>query len=247
MFRVGVGCRLLVLALLLGVINFPLVWGFILVFSIAIALGKLHRTKNSGDTGRARPRAGMDTAYPMVFWRSVALSVLFLFFGAALNTQLTNLFPVSSLEVRPSYESTLAVGHCFSRRFLNKTAVGAGPNSFGEQWLLRKPTEVNQSAFWNIDFNVGFSTLMTALRSVGFLGLIAWLVPLLLVFAGHRAVDPALCVWERGQGGCRWRLLLEACFFFQHWCSMYQAKTCTSRVCTLGRDLRFSLAARAGG
>jgi tetratricopeptide (TPR) repeat protein len=49
---------------------------------------------------------------------------------------------------------------------------------------LHKPTEVNQTQFWNVDFNVGFSTLVTALGTVGFLGLIAWLVPLALVLAG---------------------------------------------------------------
>src|SRR5262249_48905726 len=64
---------------------------------------------------------------------------------------------------------------------VGQVLVGSGPNTFGEQWLLHKPSDVNQSAFWNLDFNVGFSTFITALGSVGLLGVIAWLVPLILV------------------------------------------------------------------
>jgi tetratricopeptide (TPR) repeat protein len=62
--------------------------------------------------------------------------------------------------------------------------VGTGPNTFGEEWDALRPSAVNQSDFWDLDFNVGFSTFITALGSVGLFGLVGWLVPLLLVLAG---------------------------------------------------------------
>ena len=120
-------------------------------------------------------------------WFSVAaalVSILFLFFGSSLNTGLTGIFPVSSLEVRPSYASTLGIIDAARAGSFERMIVGTGPNTFGQEWLLHKPAEVNSSAFWSLDFNVGFSTFITALGTVGLLGILAWLVPLLLVLAG---------------------------------------------------------------
>ena len=39
---------------------------------------------------------------------------------------------------------------------------------------------MNQSVFWNLDFSVGYSNFITALGSVGLVGALAWLVPLVL-------------------------------------------------------------------
>lgn len=182
LLRIGAGAGCVVLAILLGVVNFPLIWGLILAFSVAVALIKFITQKVSLQE-EASPEQALLRRLPWFSGTAALISLGFLFFGAAFNVGLTNFFPVSSLEVRPSYESTLAVGGSEGSSFA-RLLIGSGPNSFGEQWLLNKPTEVNQTQFWNIDFNVGFSTLVTALSTVGFLGLIAWLVPLALVFAG---------------------------------------------------------------
>jgi tetratricopeptide (TPR) repeat protein len=46
---------------------------------------------------------------------------------------------------------------------------------------MHKPQSVNASLFWNLDFAVGFSWVLTALGTVGLLGVLAYLVPLILV------------------------------------------------------------------
>lgn len=188
---VGIGFLALV-ALLLGVINFSLVWGMVLGFSIALGLVVFFvRRSQESLSQEVVPASVPSTQIGRAPWFAVAgvvVSLLFLFFGGALNTRLTNLFPVSSLEVRPSYTSTLDI--------INKTRstplqllVGTGPNTFGEYWLLNKPPGVNQTQFWSLDFNVGFSTVLTALGSVGLFGVLAWLIPLILVLVGFlRAV-----------------------------------------------------------
>jgi len=182
-FRVGAAIGCAVLAVLLGVINFPLIWGLLLAFCVALALVKFITEKVPESQGETSEQAWLRRL-PWFSGIVALVAVVFLFFGTAFNTGLTSIFPVSSLEVRPSYESTLGVGSAVRGSSFGRLLVGSGPNSFGEQWLLHKPSEVNQSPFWNVDFNVGFSTLVTALQTVGLLGLLAWLVPLILVLAG---------------------------------------------------------------
>jgi tetratricopeptide (TPR) repeat protein len=171
--RAGVAGVGLVLAVLLGIINFTLVWALLLVFALGLGVVAFlsGRAQEAGELGRLP-----------VFSAVVAVvAALFLFFGQSFNVGLTSVFPVSSLEVRPSYASTMDINAASRGGAVSRLFFGAGPNSFGQQWLLHKPAEVNQSAFWNVDFNVGFSALSTAFGMVGIVGLLAWLIPLVLV------------------------------------------------------------------
>jgi tetratricopeptide (TPR) repeat protein len=180
-WRIVVGIALAGLAVLLGIINFSLVWGLVLAFSVVLAVVQF-LLQRSGALADAAPAHWMRR----LPWFSIAaalVSILFLFFGSSLNTNLTNLFPVSSLEVRPSYSSTLTIIDAARAGSFQHMLLGTGPNTFGEEWLLHKPAEVNQSSFWNLDFNVGFSTFITALGTVGLLGVLAWLIPFILVLA----------------------------------------------------------------
>lgn len=169
--RAAATAGLFALLALLAFINFSLVWALLLCGALVVgAIGYLS----------ARGEGGM----PILSAITVALAGLFLIFGATFNTTLTNIFPVSSLEVRPSAGTTFdIISHSYNGS-LPRFLIGMGPNTFAQHWMLHKPAEVNQSQFWSLDFNVGFSTLTTALLSVGVLGLLAWLLPLFLVLAG---------------------------------------------------------------
>src|SRR3989344_936278 len=171
--RVVTAGFLVVLAVLLGVINFALVWGLILGFSLALALVKFISQKKA----RGQSNDPYANASPSIIpWYALAMSaiaVIFLFLGTSFNTAVTSIFPVSSLDViNASHEGSV-----------KEILIGSGPNTFGDVWLAYKPAEVNQTPFWSLDFNVGFSTLLTAFGSVGFLGAVAWLIPLFLVLA----------------------------------------------------------------
>ncbi len=175
-------CAALVLVLL-GIINFSLVWAFLLAGSIAIAIIKFLTMRRA----QAAEGAPVLTTAKKVPWFAVAgivISTTFLLFGSAFNSGLTKIVPVSSLEVRPSFTSTLDVIGKAREGSLGRALIGTGPNTYGNSWIMHKPAEVNQSLFWNLDFNVGFSTFVTAFGTVGLLGILAWLVPLLLVVLG---------------------------------------------------------------
>jgi len=176
--RIGSGVLAVALVVLLGFINFSLVWGMMLAAAVIVAILKfiIHRGME-GESAFSWYRA------PWASLMVATVAILFLFFGTAINGALTSAFPVSSLEVRPSYSSTMDIINAARGGALSRTIIGTGPNTFGQEWLLHKPASVNLSAFWNLDFNVGFSTVVTALGTAGLLGVIGWLVPLLLVLA----------------------------------------------------------------
>ncbi len=74
--------------------------------------------------------------------------------GSTFNAGLTKLFPVSSLEVCPSWSATTQViGSAHNGNF-ERVLVGTGPSTFTQEWLAYKTAEVNQSQFWNLDFNI---------------------------------------------------------------------------------------------
>ncbi len=162
---------LIALVALLAFINFALVWALLLCG--ALIVGTITYLTARGE-GRIPVLSGVVAT----------LAGLFLIFGATFNTTLTNIFPVSSLEVRPSASTTFDIVSQSYDGSLSRFLIGMGPNTFAQHWMMHKPAEVNQTQFWSLDFNVGFSTLATALLSVGVLGLLAWLMPLFLVLGG---------------------------------------------------------------
>jgi tetratricopeptide (TPR) repeat protein len=161
--------------LLLAIIHFPLVWTFLLVFCVLLGLWSFVVKRGSE----------RRTIWSLVPWLPVSGALLFgvlLLWGSVVNSGLTDkIFPVSSLEVRPSFSSTVGIIKDSHGSSVQRFFVGTGPDTFGNQWLLHKPLSVNQSPFWNLDFNVGFSVFMTALGTVGLLGALAWMVPAILV------------------------------------------------------------------
>lgn len=216
--RILIGAGIAALALLLAVVNFSVVWAFILAGSIALAIVKFLTQKAEepmyAEIGASGPAA--QAMLERVPWWSVGgavAAVVFLFAGPLVNTQLTRIFPVSSLEVRPSYQSTLQIVDDARGGSFKRLIAGTGPNTFGDSWLAHKPAEVNQSAFWSLDFNVGFSMLLTVLGTVGFLGVLAWLIPLGLVLAGlMRAVR--LRVLSREEKVVATTISLATLFFY---------------------------------
>lgn len=166
---------------LLGFVNFSLAWALLLVGALVVGLMSFMR--NRSEEGEAQAAQGLVARIPWFAVAAAILSIVFMAWGPFFNTSLTSVFPVSSLEVRPSYETTTKALTAVREGSFSRALIGMGPNTFGEIWLAQKPPEVNQSAFWSLDFNVGYSTLTTALGTVGFLGALMWVLPFILVIA----------------------------------------------------------------
>lgn len=180
--RIVAWCSTAVLVLFLALVQFPLVWGLVLGASIALGLWSFVSSQRTHEHSKV-----VTTRIRTLPWLPIAaavISILFLLWGAAVQGGLVKVFPVSSLEVRPALSTTLDIVRMSHGSSFKRFLVGTGPETFGDDWFLYKPAEINQSQYWNLNFNAGYSTFSTALGSVGIVGILIWLLPLLLVLLG---------------------------------------------------------------
>ncbi len=122
-------------------------------------------------------------------YHSIALCVIALaliFLGKPLSNWVNNTFNINQLEVRPSLASTTDI---LKNTLKTQPILGAGPNHFVNQWLKFRPAEVNNSLFWNTDFNYGIGLIPTFFVTLGLLGAIVWLAFLVLfLILGYKAI-----------------------------------------------------------
>jgi tetratricopeptide (TPR) repeat protein len=118
----------------------------------------------------------------------VVLSLVFVIFGRSgsfLNQKISNLNSragVSNLEVRPSWTGTWTIVRQAlvekgeKRPAIVSTLVGVGPNQFAYEWAKYKPLGVNETMFWNVDFNAGVGLLPSMMVGTGLLGMAFWIL-----------------------------------------------------------------------
>ena len=81
-------------------------------------------------------------------------------------------FKVTNIDVRPSFSATLGI----SKAVLSQDSLlGSGPNTFGRDWLVYKPIDVNSTPFWATSFPFGIGFIPTQIASTGLLGSILWI------------------------------------------------------------------------
>ena len=79
-------------------------------------------------------------------------------------------------EVSPSFKTTLALGREIFKEGIKETILGSGPGTFGLNWSRYRSSAINQTQFWNIRFNQGFSWLTTLLSTVGVAGILVFIL-----------------------------------------------------------------------
>lgn len=163
---------LLVSLFFLVLINFSTVWWVVGFFALATFV---YSVISGNDT-----EGGISFTSLLV----LAIAIIILFFGS--GGYLANQFNTSFIDVRPSWESTVDIGKVV---YSDNPIFGSGPNTFDKQWLLNKPTEINETVFWNIDFNRGIGFIPTSFITTGLIGVIAWTIFfLMLLFSGFRSL-----------------------------------------------------------
>ncbi len=86
--------------------------------------------------------------------------------------QIRDRLGVPIFEVRPSWRGTWGLA---SKTLTKDPLLGVGPNNFVTEWVKSKPSSVNNSYFWNIDFRYGIGLIPSLLVTTGILGVLAWL------------------------------------------------------------------------
>ncbi len=92
-------------------------------------------------------------------------------------------------DVRLTPVATYAVGSPVYLGTLAGGLVGSGPDTFSVAWEKNRPVQFNLTPLWNNTFREGFSTVLTWLVMIGFLGVLSGaLLPVALLWNTGRAL-----------------------------------------------------------
>ncbi len=167
----------------LVLVNFTSVWWMLSLLSLLLIFYNWLGKRNLGQKIEKKDISIISIIVLVV-------SLLFIFAKGPIGGFLPSLFNISNMEVRPSLNSTIDV---IQSSMVDSPILGVGPNEFVKQWLLSKPIGINNTQFWNIDFNSGTSFILTSLVNVGFLGFLAWLLFFAsIVFLGFKLLRVSL-------------------------------------------------------
>lgn len=163
--------------LFLAIINVSLVWLLVglfasIMFVYSISIQHAYKPNNQEITQNKKK-------FPFISLLLVLISFIFLFGGQNISGFIAKYVSVSNIDVRPSVTSTFNVAW---KAIKHNPILGTGPNTFSMDWALWQPKDIAQTVFWNVDFNNGYSTLLTFLTTTGVLGFIAFLLFLVCFF-----------------------------------------------------------------
>ncbi|MDE2031071.1 MAG: tetratricopeptide repeat protein [Patescibacteria group bacterium] len=157
------------------IINLPLVWVMVGLFSIIIFVYSISIQQaginiiHDSDNKKKFP----FTALIVVF-----ICLIFLVGNNSIGGLITRYINVPNTSVRPLITTTSEIA---LKAIKHNPLLGTGPNTFNLDWALWQPKAIAQSQFWNIDFSNGYSSLLTFAVTTGLLGIFAWLLFLVTV------------------------------------------------------------------
>ncbi len=97
-----------------------------------------------------------------------------------LGQVVSSAFGVNNADVHPTLSTTLSI----SKAVLTQSALfGSGPNTFTQDWLIFKPTQVNATPFWAVEFPFGAGFIPTQIAATGIVGTLVWLAFLIFLIA----------------------------------------------------------------
>lgn len=179
----------------LAILNISTAWIFVGLVALGLFVEAIMRRRSiaidsdfedmlahgepGGDGGGGEARS---FAIPLIV---LAVALFFLVSGT-LGNALASAFHVSTLDVRPSWQSTLAVG---GKVYGSSPVFGAGPGSFGAEWLKYRDQSLNSTVFWNIDFTSGIGFIPTSAIAAGIVGALSWILLLgVFLYSGFRTL-----------------------------------------------------------
>jgi tetratricopeptide (TPR) repeat protein len=182
---------------LLALVNSPLLWILTALVALGLFIEAILRRRVNIDEAELegvetlsmeneQSEMGEESRSLIAPLVVLVAALFFLIGGSTIGSALTNSFGTSTLDVRPSWRSTFDVG---SHTYASSPIFGSGPGTFGQQWLKFRDRSLNQTVFWNVDFNSGIGLIPTSFVTEGLLGALAWIAFLgLFIFFGLRAL-----------------------------------------------------------
>lgn len=173
----------------LAVTGFDLAWillsvSSLVVFAISLVMRRSEEVQEGDDVYNETDK---ESSIPVASLIVFIISLGFIFFGGFISDYLSTQTNLSYIEVRPSFDTTVDIG----REVLEDETLlfGMGPSNFSKAWDLHKPIDVNETIFWNADFDRGASSFLTEAVNTGAVGVVAWAILFaLIIFASIRMI-----------------------------------------------------------
>lgn len=168
----------------LMVANFFLLWIIVGFFGLLFLIYVLSR-----DTLFGKDSETVANNTPLLVIASLVVcvvSVLFVVAGDFAGARMNALTNVNYIEVRPSIGATLDM---IKASYSDDILLGSGPNRFADVWRSNKDLTINETTFWNVDFQAGFGLIPTMFVTLGLLGgLLIVAFHLSYLYLGYRAL-----------------------------------------------------------
>lgn len=166
---------------LLAILNISLAWILVALVALGLFVEAMMTRRTGGSSAEGdfdevmtvtestpdAPTGSRSFLTPLVV---LAVSLFFLI-GGNLGSALASGLGVNTIDVRPSWRSTLSVGQ---QVYSHSAIFGSGPGSFGGEWLKYRDASLNSTIFWNLDFPSGIGFIPTSAVTTGILGALAW-------------------------------------------------------------------------
>ncbi|PCI90306.1 hypothetical protein COB18_00950 [Candidatus Kaiserbacteria bacterium] len=169
--RAGLYVALTVALFLLIVVNLSSVWATLVFAIFLLAVYVVADASYDRESGTFNPRIPWKKLLPSAV--VLGISIIFLIGGSAIGQKINSAFDIAFVDVRPSWEGTISVG---ARVFENNALLGSGPNTFRSDWVAYKAPSVNETEFWNAEFDFGIGLIPTAFITGGLVVGLLWLL-----------------------------------------------------------------------
>lgn len=157
-------------ALVLVVINYPIIW---LVFAVTIFGIIVYQYQLKSQTASENTFGAKLKRIPLLSVIFLIIALLFVFNAKKVGDMVVAKLDLSSTEVVFPWQLTLDVT---SETIKESPLFGSGPNRFNTQYLKFKPLEVNLTPFYEYEFSQGFGFIPTAFVTQGLVGGILWII-----------------------------------------------------------------------
>lgn len=148
--------------ILLSIINFQELWFVIAIVSLLFFIYVF-----------VNNRSHKTNKVPVFSLAVFLISFIFIIAGFRVSPIINNYFGINFIEARPSINVTAEV---IKSSISQKPVFGYGPSRFNVAWMENRPSEVNFSDFWNLDFRFGYGFIPTLIINTGILGILPWLL-----------------------------------------------------------------------
>lgn len=172
--------------LCVAVVNYGAIWAILGITSLLVLVYTLFFNETKTREGHSLKSLLSHPSFTIVLiCAALSFSTAGLPFIGDPQSKISGLlskYNIVNMDVRPSLSSTLDIAQNTYKEGWTSTILGVGPNNFSSQWLKFKPNVVNDTVFWNVDFNTGIGRIVSYFVTLGLLGAFSWLFFLGVIF-----------------------------------------------------------------